>query len=84
MEIFGSAQYVGSKTRETNWYQLYVINQWDFKSHAVCFSYVKDIIIYYSLRLSTPTSNDSYKSEEITKLTKEMKKVIVSNGYFIM
>jgi len=36
MIIYGSAQWV-DPTENSEWYQLSVINQWDWKTKAVCF-----------------------------------------------
>lgn len=80
MEIIGSAQYVDLKTQKESWYQLYVINQWDFKTKAICFQRLGTTIISYCLKLNTPKTKDSYKSEIVEIITDEMKDELISKG----
>jgi len=81
MEILGSTQYVDLKQQKEPWYQLSVINQWDWKTQAVCYSYVGKILIAYCLYKCSPVSESQYNREIIGELTDEMKETLISNGY---
>lgn len=84
MKIFGSTQYVNLEEREQPWYQLEVINQWDFKSKAVCYDYSRETLISYCLKKNTKTSENSYKSEIIENLNSEMQREVIKMGYKLM
>ena len=83
MEILGSTQYVNLEKQKENWYQLSVINQWDFSTKSICFKYYGNTLISFCLNLCTPKTSNSYKTEKIEVLTDEMKEVLVSNGYTV-
>jgi hypothetical protein len=59
MEILGSTRYVDLTTQKEPWYQLEVINMWDWKTKPVCFDYAGKTLISYCLFLCTPKSTDS-------------------------
>jgi hypothetical protein len=85
MVVLGSTQYVDLKVQKEGWYQLSVINQWDFKSKAVCFSQMRNgLLVYYSLQYNTPTSSGSYISTEVINITPEMKEAIITAGYLLL
>lgn len=83
MEILGSTQYVDLEKQKEQWYQLSVINQWDWSTKAVCFSNVGNTLISYCINLCTPISNDRYRIEKIEELTDEMKDFLLSKGYSV-
>lgn len=83
MKIFGSTQYVDLEQRKEVWYQLEVINMWDWSTPAICYDYVGKTLISYALHLNTPKSSNSWESKIITELTDEMKETLVSMGYSI-
>lgn len=82
MEILGSTQYVDLSKQKDSWYQLNVTNQWDWTTKSICNKPLSDgNVINYHLKLNTPISNDSYKSETVTELTEEMKDILKKRGY---
>jgi len=81
MEILGSTQYVDFSKQKDKWYQLEVINQWDFKTKSICFRYSGNTLISYSLKLYTPTGGNICKKEEVEDITKEMENTLINNGY---
>jgi hypothetical protein len=83
MKIYRSTEYVKDNEREHPWYSLSVINQWDWKSKAVCYGFVGEILIGYSLELNTKTGLDSWKSEDIETLTEDMKQELIGMGYML-
>jgi len=81
MKIYRSTEYVNEIEREQPWYSLDVINQWDWKSKAICNDYAGAVLISYCLKLNTSTARDCWKSEKIETLTEEMKQELVKMGY---
>jgi len=81
MKIYRSTEYVNEIEREQPWYSLDVINQWDWKSKAVCYDYAGAVLISYCLKLNTSTGNDSWKSEKIEELTEDMEQELIKMGY---
>jgi len=81
MKIYRSTTYVNKTEREHPWYKLEVINQWDWKSKAVCYDHAGAVLISYCLKLNTSTGKDSWKSENIETLTDEMKQELIKMGY---
>ena len=84
MEILGSTQYVNLKTQKEPWLQLSVINQWDWKTKAVSFEMLGKVRISYCVKLNTPKTQNSYKSETIEKLTIEMEQELVCKGHTLL
>jgi len=80
MIIYGSAQWV-DPTENSEWYQLSVINQWDWKTKAVCFKNLGGQLISYTLHKSTVSDNTQTVSITIPKITQEMKDELVKMGY---
>ena len=77
MKIYGSTQYVDpSKVKE--WYQLSVINQWDFITKPICFETLGQTTIAYCLK---HRSSSMYKTVET--ITDEMKEELINQGYTI-
>ena len=75
MKIYGSTQYVDpSKVKE--WYQLSVINQWDFITKPICFETLGETTIAYCLHYRTLKE---YK--EVETITDEMKEELLKQGY---
>jgi len=83
MKILGSTQYVNLKTQKDPWYQLKVINQWDWKTKAICFEYVSGTLITFCLNLNTPKTDNSYKSEIVEIITPEIKNTLIDMGYIV-
>ena len=81
MEILGSTQYVDLNTQKEPWYQLSVINQWDWSTKPVCFSYIRETLISYCLYKCTPVSDKQYNQEIVEVLTGEMRECLISKGY---
>ena len=81
MEILGTTQYVHLETQTESWYQLSVINQWDWSKKAVCYREAGNCTIGYVLYKCTKTSNHSFDQELIEVLTDEMKAELINNGY---
>ena len=79
MKIFSSTEY--NSDRSKPWYELVVINQWDFKTTPVCFGTSNGHIISYSLCLNTPLNENTAKHSTVEKLTEEMKEELTSQGY---
>lgn len=75
MKIYGSTQYVDpSKVKE--WYQLSVINQWDFITKPICFETFGETTIAYCLHYNTLK-----KYKEVETITDEMKEELINEGY---
>jgi len=83
MEILGSTQYVDLKVQKEPWYQLSVINMWDWKTKSVCYDYAGKTLISYCLYKCTPISENQYNQEIVEELTDEMKETLIANGYAI-
>ena len=81
MEILESTRCVDMAKQKESWYQLEVINIWDWTSNAVCYDQVRENIISYKLYLNTPSDSGSWKRELITELTDEMRNTLKSMGY---
>ena len=80
MEILGSTQYQDAIKQKKPWYQLRVINRWDWITEPVCFENIRGVRISYCLTLNTPTSDTGWTSEVIKNITNEMKEVLLSKG----
>ena len=84
MDILGSTQYVDLKEQKEPWYQLSVINQWDWSTKAICFKKLDErTTIKYCLKLNTPKSEKRWKSEVVENITEEMKQVLLDKGMTI-
>lgn len=83
MEILNSTQYVDPGKQKEPWYQLSVINQWDWKTKPVCYRMSDNIMISYCLYKYTSTSENSYKGDIVENLTDEMKEELISKNYII-
>ncbi len=87
MKILSPNQYVDLSEQKDVWYQLAVINKWDFDSTPVCSNLVKTSIsseiIHYKLMRCTPIDSKRYKFEPITELTPEMQAALIADGYAI-
>jgi len=81
MEILGSSRYVDLTKQKGSWYQLSVINMWDWSTPAVCYGYAGKTLISYALHYNTPISENSWESKIITELTDEMKESLLLDGY---
>lgn len=85
MKILSPNQYVNLSEQKNIWYQLSVINKWDFDSTPVCSNLVKTSIssevIHYKLMRCTPIDKKRYKWEAVTELTPEMKAALIADGY---
>lgn len=81
MKIFGSTQYVNLSERVEPWYQLEVINMWDWKTKAICFKYAGKTLISYCLKLNTVINENSYTSIPVEDITDEMKNELLKMGY---
>lgn len=83
LEILGSTVYVDLEVQEEPWYQLQVINMWDWSTKAVCYSQIGDTLISYCLRKNTPQTSKRYISEVVENLTDEMKEYLIQNKYLL-
>ena len=83
MDIIGSTQYVDLKHQQESWYQLEVINQWDFITKPICYRYSGDVLIMYCLRYSTKKDEFSTTSIIVTNITTEIKEELVKMGYIM-
>lgn len=82
MEILGSTQYVNLETQKDVWYQLEVINMWDWKTKAICHNMGRDGYVYsFCLYCCTPASSTTYNRKLVEELTDEMKKELIGKGY---
>jgi len=81
MEILGSTQYVDLTQQKEPWYQLSVINQWDWSTKPVCFNYAGKVFISYCLYRCTPVSEVQYNQEIVEALTSEMENCLLLKGY---
>jgi hypothetical protein len=81
VEILDSTRYVNLIHQKEPWFQLEVVNMWNFKAKPICFSYVGKTLISYILNKNTKINNNSYNSTIISKLSTEMKQTLVKNGY---
>ena len=82
MKIYGSTQYVDI-LEEKEYFQLEVINMWDFKTRTICFKEINGEFISYCLNKYIALNNLECKKENITELTQEMKKEIIKMGYIL-
>jgi hypothetical protein len=79
MKIHHSTEYIDpSKNKE--WYQLDVINQYYFNPKPVCFRYIDNNLIPYSL-IHNVVIDSHCKSNAVLEVTKEMENELVSMGY---
>lgn len=81
MEILNSTQSVDLVNQKEPWYQLEVINQWDWGTKIVCYHMSKDVIITYRLKLNTPKNKDIFTSETVENITNEMGDALIEMGY---
>ena len=81
MKIYTPTAYVNHKESVGQWFQLEVLNMWDFKNQSVCSSRCIGHTIRYYLNSCVATSDTSYKSTIVETLTDEMKYEIISMGY---
>jgi len=81
MDILESTQHVDLNKQKGSWIQLEVINQWDWKTKAICFQNLSGNIISYCLKSNTPKTGNSYKSEVIENITGKMKAKLIKMGY---
>jgi len=87
MKILNHAQYVNLAEQKDVWYQLSVINKWDFDSTPVCSKVATTSIssetIHYKLMRCTPIDEKRYKWESVTELTPEMRAALIADGYIL-
>jgi len=87
MKILSPNQHVNLSEQADIWYQLSVINKWDFDSTPVCSNLVKTSIssevIHYKLMRCAPINSKRYKWEAITEPTPEMQAALIADGYAI-
>lgn len=83
MEIKGTTEYTDLSQQKDIWYQLEVINQFDWKKKPVCFKYSGKILIPYCLNKNTPINTRQNKSEIVEIITDEMKDELIAMGYTI-
>jgi hypothetical protein len=81
MEILGSNRYVDLTKQKGSWYQLSVINMWDWSTPTVCYGYVGKTLISYALHFNTPKTENSWDSKVVTEITEEMKDELTKMGY---
>jgi hypothetical protein len=80
MKIYSSTAYV-DPSKEKEWYQLQVINQWDWVSKSICYQYIGNTLISYKLLKYISISDTQIKCINITELTPEMEIEIFNMGY---
>ena len=82
MKIYDSTTYVHpNKEGHTQWYQLEVINMWEF-APSICTRKAGDHIIMFKLtNCYRKEGSDSYSCIIVRELTQEMKEELVKNGY---
>jgi len=77
MKIYRSS--ISVKDKE--WYQLEVINMWDWGSERICFEKSDDHVFAYKLKHNKRVEENRWKSEDVTELTDEMKTTLQEMGY---
>lgn len=84
MEILNSTEYVDLKKQKESWYQLNVINQWDWSTKPVCFQELPDgHLIKFCLKKYTPLTDKMCQGELVEELTEEMRTALDEMGYII-
>jgi len=83
MKILGSTQYVDLAKQKEPWYQLDVINMWDWGTKSICFQELSGTLISYCLKINTPIDGKSYQSTIVHLINDEMKAEIIKMGYII-
>jgi hypothetical protein len=81
MKIYGSTQWVDS-TKNKEWYQLEVINQWNWSEKAICFKKLDTMIISYCLKINTVEDTNRF-CKTVTDITDEIKTELVNQGYVL-
>ena len=80
MKIYGSTQYV-EKSDGKEWYQLDIINQWDWSTKAVAYQNHNNHLFFYCLKKCIAFSSNAYESKIVETLTEEMKDELLNMGY---
>lgn len=79
MKIYETCIYVGDKKE---WYQLEIINMWDWSTKKICFKNDGDGHIFsYCLNKYIRIDKKHSKFEKITELSDDIKKELISMGY---
>jgi len=81
MNILDSTTYVDLKTQKENWYQLSVINMWDWSTKPICYRQLDNVLIPYCLYKYSIQNESSCKQELISELNVEMENILKQKGY---